>query len=322
VLVREARLQVHESPRPLRWAIKNPAPAGPAAEEWGDTHFARDLADALRALGHEVVLDHREAFERPTARHDDVALVLRGPIPLDPTPEQVSIAWVISHPDRIDAREAAAYDAVFAASRTWAAARSEEWGIPVEPLLQATNPARFSPDGAEPDSGPDLLFVGNSRKTYRTIVRDAVESGLPLTVYGADWEPFLPEGVVAADYLENARLGRVYRSAGIVLNDHWDDMREHGFLSNRLFDAVASGARVVTDAVAGLDGVFGPSVQPYRDRAELVRLCTLADRDAVFGSDSARIAAATRVAREHSFAARATVLAEAAVRLRRERGFV
>ena len=33
----------------------------------------------------------------------------------------------------------------------------------------------------------------------------------------------------------------------MVLNDHWEDMRAEGFLSNRLFDAVASGARVVTD---------------------------------------------------------------------------
>jgi hypothetical protein len=321
VLMREARLQISESPRPLRWAIKNPAPAGPTAEEWGDTHFARDLAGALRSLGHEVVIDHREGFERPTARHDDVALALRGPVPYRPTPEHVSIAWVISHPHQVSAEELAAYDVVVAASVTWAADRSAAWALPIRSLLQATNPDRFHPSSALEGAGPDVLFVGNSRKTYRTIVRDAVEGGLPLTVYGADWETFLPDGVVAGTYLANAELAAAYRSAGVVLNDHWDDMRTEGFLSNRLFDAVASGARVVTDDVAGLGDLFGDSVRVYRDRDELARLCDPAVRAETFGSDDARLATARRVGREHSFVARARVLVELAQQARARRGF-
>ena len=42
-----------------------------------------------------------------------------------------------------------------------------------------------------------------------------------------------------------------------MLADHWDDMREHGFISNRIYDALACGAVVVSDDVAGLDGRFG-----------------------------------------------------------------
>lgn len=321
VLMREARLSVSESPRPLRWAIKNPAPTGPAGEEWGDTHFARDLARALRSLGHEVVIDHREGFYRPTLRHDDIALVLRGPIRYLPSPEQVNLAWVISHPDTITREEVAGFDGVVAASIAWARRRSADWDMPIEPLLQATDPVRFRPDAAQPDSGAKVLFVGNSRKTYRAIVRDAVESGVPLTVYGADWEPFLPPGLVAATHLDNAKLSAAYRAAGVVLNDHWDDMRAEGFISNRLFDAAASAARVVSDDVAGLAGLFGRSVQVARSRDDLVRLCTLEDPDAVFGSESDRIAVATRVAREHSFAARAGALIDLAHAARRRRGF-
>ena len=84
---------VDESPKGLRWAIKNPAPYGPESERWGDTHFARAVAAALRGLGQEVVIDHRAEFERTTSRHDDVSLVLRGLAPFSPSAEQVSIAW-------------------------------------------------------------------------------------------------------------------------------------------------------------------------------------------------------------------------------------
>ena len=46
-------------------------------------------------------------------------------------------------------------------------------------------------------------------------------------------------------------------------------MRADGFVSNRLFDAVASGARVVTDPVDGLAELFGPSVQGYETPDDL-----------------------------------------------------
>jgi hypothetical protein len=309
VVVREERLRISESPRPLRWAIKNPAPSNPE-ERWGDTHFARALAGALRELGHQVVIDHHGAWDRSTSRHDDIDLVLRGPHPFDPTPEHPSIAWVISHPETMTAAEARRYDRVVAASVPWARQRSADWGIAIEPLLQATDPGLFHPGRSVAGDGAEVLFVGSSRGEYRAIVRDAIEAGLPLTVYGANWDGLIPPAYVAASYLPNDQVGAAYASAGVVLNDHFDDMRRDGFLSNRLFDAVAAGARVVTDDVAGLGDLFGDSVRVYRDSDELARLW--ADRGSAFGDGNARLATARRIGREHSFVARARVLAEIA----------
>jgi O-antigen biosynthesis protein len=98
-------------------------------------------------------------------------------------------------------------------------------------------------------------------------------------------------------------------------------MRELGFVSNRLFDAVASGARVVSDEVAGLDELFGRSVQVYRTPEDLVRLANMYEPDEVFGDDAERRAVAERVHREHSFLARAARLLEIAVEARKRRGF-
>ena len=41
-------------------------------------------------------------------------------------------------------------------------------------------------------------------------------------------------------------------------------MREHGFVSNRIYDALACGACVISDEVAGLDEMFGGAVATYR----------------------------------------------------------
>jgi len=314
VLVREARLQVTESTR-LRWALKNAAPAGPGGERWGDTHFAASLAAALRDLGQEVVVDRRPEWDRATGRHDDVVLVLRGLVRHDPGPEQVSLLWVISHPELVAPDEARAYDRVLAAGTSWAERRSHDWVMEIEPLLQATDPGRFHPDAGTPGTGDQVLFVGNSRRVLRPVVRDALAVGLPLSVHGDLWSGLVPDEVVRGRSIPNDALAAAYRSAGVVLNDHHEDMRRDGFVSNRLFDAVASGARVITDPVLdapALVELFGPSVQVYETPDDLARLATLPDPDAVFGDDVVRRAAAERVRRDHSFGARAARLIEVA----------
>jgi GT2 family glycosyltransferase len=318
VLVREARLQVTERAR-LRWAIKNAAPAGPGGERWGDTHFAVALATALRAHGQEVVVDRRPEWDRPTGRHDDVVLVLRGLVEHEPSPEQVSMLWVISHPELVTREEVRGYDRVLAAGHRWAERRSRDWAVGIEPLLQATDPDLFHVDAGIPDSGEKVLFVGNSRRILRPVVRDALAAGLPLSVYGDLWSGLVPDEVVRARSIPNESLAAAYRSAGVVLNDHHDAMRADGFISNRLFDAVASGARVITDPVDGLAELFGPSVQVYETPDELRRLATLADPDSVFGDDASRRVAADRVRAEHSFDARARRLVEVAVEARAAR---
>ena len=311
VLVREARLQISESTR-LRWSIKNPAPAGEGGERWGDTHFAASLAAALRDHGQEVVVDRRPEWDRPTGRHDDVVLVLRGLVRHDPSPEQVSLLWVISHPELVTLDEVRGYDRVLAAGAAWAERRSRDWAVEIGPLLQSTDPDRFHPDAAQPDTGERVLFVGNSRRQLRPVVRDALAAGLPLAVYGDLWSGLVPDEVVRGRSIPNDQLAAAYRSAGVVLNDHHDAMRADGFVSNRLFDAVASGARVITDPIDGLTELFGPAVQVYETPDDLARLATLADPDAIFGDDATRRAAADRVRTDHSFSARAQRLIDVA----------
>ena len=298
----------------LRWAIKIAAHAGPRGDSWGDVNFAAAMARALESLGQEVVVDRRLAVVRETSYLDDVVLVIRGLDHVIPQSDAVRLLWVISHPELVDADEIDSYDRAFAASEVWSG-RLTESGHPVTALLQATDPDMFTPDVPRLDEAEAVLFVGRSRNVLRPIVRDAVAADLPLVIYGDDWAQFGLERFVAAPYLPYDEVPRHYASAGVVLNDHWEDMAAEGFVSNRLFDAVACGARVVSDDVAGLDALFEGAVQVARNADDLRRWCG-PSRDAAFPDDQTRRDIAMRVRRDQSFQARARTLLDAALAVR------
>ncbi len=268
---------------------------------------------ALRSQGQQAKVVARGGAESPARDADDVVLVLRGLRKVTPRPGQaIWMLWVISHPELVGADEAAAYDLVFAASNHWSRAAE----LRAIPLLQATNPGRFSPAAGPPDAGEPILFVGSTRGEYRPIVRDAVACGAELAIYGVGWDAYLPGDRIRGDFLPNAALPAAYASAGIVLNDHWPDMAAEGFLSNRLFDAAATGTRIVSDPAAGLGEVFGDVVRTYRSPSELCELIGPGSAGA-FPDRAARLELASRIAREHSFEARARALIAQAEQARR-----
>ncbi|MEJ5946599.1 glycosyltransferase family 2 protein [Pseudokineococcus basanitobsidens] len=298
----------------LRWALVTSAPAGPKGTAWGDVHFGDALARALRRLGQDAHVYAREAGNRRSAHLDDVRLVLRGLDPVAADPGRATITWIISHPDTVGDDELSRSDAVFAAGRTWAERASLRSGRHVGFLPQCADGDRFRPGSTASTGSPSRLFVGNSRKVLRPSVAHLVGAGLELDVYGGGWEGLVPAGVVRGAYLPNEELGRAYWDAGLVLNDHWADMRQHGFIANRVFDAVAAGGRVISDHVDGVEDLLGDAVRTWRTPRELVDLALTPPLE-LFGDDAHRREVAARVRREHTFDARALDLLRVAAEL-------
>ncbi len=297
-------------PQNLRWAIKTPVPAGPGGQGWGDLYFAQEIAASLKKLGHEARVDLRTNVINSQSADDDVILVLRGVERIRPQTGAINLLWVISHPSRISKHELKAFDAVFAASNSWAQKTTQKTGIQVTPLLQATNPDKFNPALRLPDSGHEVLFIGNTRNEFRQVIKDCIEAGVSPTIYGKDWDRFVSQELIAGEFVSNDEVASMYRSAGIVLNDHWPDMAREGFCSNRLFDAVVSGGRVVSDYVEGSEELFEGAVQTYGSPSELAKLCAPENRWQ-WGTNEEIIARATRIGQIHSFDQRAKELVQA-----------
>ena len=104
---------------------------------------------------------------------------------------------------------------------------------------------------------------------FRRILRDLIPTPYELSVYGTNWHGLIDEKYIKGEYLPNETLGRDYRDAAILLNDHWEDMRQKGFISNRIFDALSAGAFMISDEIEGLEDVLAGCVVTYKDREDL-----------------------------------------------------
>ncbi len=308
--IQVANLKRPADPALLRWAIKTSVPAGPAGQGWGDLYFAQEIAAALQKLGQIARVDFRTDVINSNSADDDVVLVLRGVERIRPQRGALNLLWVISHPSRISTHELKSFDSVFAASNQWSKKVSKKTGISIAPLLQATNPTKFNPTVSAPDSGHDVLFLGNTRNEFRKIIRDCLKAGVSPAIYGKNWDRFVSKELIAGDFIANSQIAAQYRSAGVVLNDHWLDMAKEGFYSNRLFDAVASGARVISDQVDEIDQLFAGGVKTYSSPSDLAKLCSNESR-ALWGTQQEIAERAGCIGQQHSFDQRAKELVQA-----------
>jgi len=250
--------------------IKIPVTKWRRAHSWGDYHLAVLLKNELEKLGYFILIQILPEWENSTADKYDIVIVFRGLSRYKVKPQQINIMWNISHPNDISLDEYDEYDQVFIASSFWSKKIAQQINTPVKTMFQCTDIERFKkPNSAERQKyNQPLLFVGNSRKIYRKILKDLLPSEYKLSVYGKDWKGIIPSKLVKAQYIENNELYKYYGSADILLNDHWDDMREKGFISNRIFDGLACGAFIISDKIRGM-GELDNYIQTYETPEEL-----------------------------------------------------
>jgi GT2 family glycosyltransferase/glycosyltransferase involved in cell wall biosynthesis len=300
-----------------RYGLRIGVPSWEVIDRWGDYHFARGLQRSLERAGHPTRVHFLPDWASSAAARDDIAVHLFGLKEAPTHRGQVNILWQISHPDLATPELYERYDHVFVASDGFTARMAEQVAVPVTALHQATDPERFRPEPGGPRH--ELLFVASSRKVHRRIVDDLAGTAHELAIYGRDWTPELvDQRFVKGEVVANAELARYYSAADIVLNDHWDDMRIEGFISNRLYDALACGAFVISDVVHGIEAEFDGAVPTYRSRAELEPLIAryLEDPD-----ERRRLADHGRAAvlERHTFDHRAQALCDVAEPLARAR---
>lgn len=241
------------------WSLRIGAPDAASARRWGDGPFAAALARELRALGIVARVTPSDGWGRLDATVD-VVVSLRGRGHGPRADGQREVLWVMSHPEDVSRDELERADLVLAGSARLARGLAERTSTPVRVLPQAADGRVFVPGAPDPSLATDVLFVGNSRGVARPVVLAAIAARLPVAIIGGDWRAHVPGRHVVARRAEGAELAARYRSATVVLNDHWEGMRTEGLVSNRVFDVLACGGCVVSDDVADLDRLLGGAV--------------------------------------------------------------
>ncbi len=266
-----------------------------AETDIGDYWIGEDFAAGFRKLGQEVDIDYRGEYARPHTPEPALNIYMRGYTKFTPPfPEGTNVLYVYypmwhgkSSTQPLNKAELNTrapmpadtnldddlqnFDLIAAASPTYAE-ELKAAGINAVYTPQFTNPEKFYP---APDDAlkTDILFVGSNWHD-RTSLRYAIESGFDVAVYGYNWSGVVPDEMYKAPYIANHELNRYYSSAKIVLNDHRPDMKAAGFVNNRIYDATAAGALVISDYMPEIEKAYGDTVPMYKNKEELAALLT------------------------------------------------
>ena len=249
-------------------AIKIGCPRIAERQNWGDYHFAVALNQCFIKRGLKSRIDFLPDWYK-YSKAGDINLVLRGLSNFKPSEEWLNLIWLISHPDKTSEQELKKYDAVFVASEKYCEHLINQGLCQSSTLLQCTDPSRFYRRDRSELPKHELLFVGNSRRVMRTIAKEAQLANIPIDIFGKDWENLVTKEWVKGATIKNSNLPDYYAGAEVVLNDHWDDMKEKGFVSNRIFDALACGTPVVTDEVPGIPEDLRSACHLFHDAESL-----------------------------------------------------
>lgn len=249
-------------------AIKISAPSEKVAYSWGDFHFAHQLGKALYKFGWDYEVHCQDVWYSQDA---DINLIIRGRHRFDVKKSNASLNlfWLISHPDRVLSEEYNDYDYIFIASDYYVNKVKRVTKKPVSSLLQAVDVGVFNDKKPKITLPEPIIFIGNSRKVYRPMIKWAIESDANIAIWGKDWEEYIDGKYIFGQYIPNDKVSSYYGSCKILLNDHWESMANNGFISNRIFDASASGAFIISDYVKGIESVFGDSVEIATSQEEL-----------------------------------------------------
>ena len=228
--------------------------------QWGDHWVKYELSQAFIQLGLLVV------DENP-----DVILHLFGSPAKKLSEHTYNLVWLYSHPDLVTDDNLRGFDKIFCASPGFTLELQKIGYTNVETMIPST--------AKRPLQVPfrhEIIFVGNARSSKpegRSVVRYIIDQPVhDFKVWGNLWEQILPEKHYGGRYWDYRELEKLYASAKITLTDHHPDMAREGFVSNKIFDILASGGFAISDANTGIESVFGNSVPQYQSAEHLHEL--------------------------------------------------
>lgn len=263
--------------------------AGKNWYSWGDYILGQDLKSGFERLGYSVSPAYMDDFYPASSQNAPIDVYMHGFIPFNPplNPDKTNVLYLyypletantekfinlknIDEPAWMSLQtELWDFQLIAVASPTYQK-KIDKLGLKTIFVPQFTNPEKFFYEYA-PEAAYDILFVG--RPGYERIsAKWAMESGFDVALFGEGWERQAPPEMVKGTYIDNRELHKYYASAKIVLNDTRPDMKEKGFISNRVFDVTASGGFLISDYMPEIEQFYGDSIPMFRTKEELKQL--------------------------------------------------
>lgn len=292
--------------------------AGPDVEA-GDYFTALEMGQALQAefgwsceyIGQGRAEARSDAFARL-----DLLVVMLDRFDVRPArdlyPRLKIVAWMRNWFNRwVTQPHFDAFDVLLCSSDKAVSYTEQQTGRRAVCCSLATNPARFSPGPRRFRLRSDYVFTGSRWDQPREIeiMLHPREIGGRCSIYGRGWEKTALRKW-ARGFARYEKLPDVYRSTKIVIDDANIATKNWGSVNSRVFDALASGALVVTNSIEGSASLFEGQLPSYTDSDSLTTVMRKYLKDSEARHALAGSLRDTVLAR-HTYAHRARTLASA-----------
>ena len=271
---------------------------------WGDYILAKNLKRELENLGHRVWIQLECDWEmecslmvRDRYLYDTV-IYFGGYNKYIPREGQVNILWLYSHPDMWDTertnKQSVArlidWDILWVASKKMCKKLrkklSDEFndrlseGPEIHYLPQVfvnmQTITKWSKDYLEMERERrfGVTFIGNSRNVYRDSVKSILDGRMRLNIWGTGWKGVIPQKHIPntkIKWTNNENLPRILGKSRVVINDHWPDMRDGGFISMKTFEFMAHKCFFISDDVQGMETTISKEAVTYKDSQDLLK---------------------------------------------------
>ena len=159
-----------------------------------------------------------------------------------------NIIWLISNPQLLTPALARQYQHVFVSSIQFLEHLDSRGIRNASYLPQCTDLEEFSPPQVGAERPIKYFFAGNMRADFRRgNVELMLHLGAEIEIVGRGWKKLGHPTQPVAEWIQTKELAGKYRKSRFVFNNHRRLMGDFGFTNNRMFDALACGARVISD---------------------------------------------------------------------------
>ncbi|MBP2046660.1 glycosyltransferase family protein [Methanobacterium aggregans] len=248
----------------------------------GDYFTALEFSEALKDLKWDVMFLSRNGpgnwYEVP----NDVDVLISLLDAYDPRKiicsnlSLIKIAWPRNWFDRWAEHSGLyEYDIIFASSQIACNYIKEKTDRDAILLPIATNASRFN-NNVQPmeEYYSDYCFTGSYWYYPRDVIKMLNPKSIDYTfrLYGKNWEKVEKLQEYYQGFIEYFQLPELYASTKLVIDDANIATKNYGSVNSRVFDALASGALVITNGEIGAQETFGGLLPSYHSKKELHNL--------------------------------------------------
>lgn len=242
---------------------------------WGDLYMANNISRQLESkygiICQICLLNDWYNYDMYNCNN---VLFLRGISIYNPRPKNNNMVLFISHPETYTDKEFKKYNKIICCSKIFCEKIKNNLKLSDDDIIYALQPIDI-PNNIETETKImyDAVFIGNKireRESVLWLTRDNLNK---VRIFGDKWQDKHVNPIINnIKSINNDNVFDIYSKSKIILNDTWKDMREKGFISNRVLEGSITNNNIITDDVYGLNNFGLENIFIFKNKTELNQL--------------------------------------------------